>query len=116
MLKINVYFWKVFQSFGVECENDANDCVVTQLFSIHLGHLKGESELEAWAAARGSSESWNLLSYYVQNVPKLGRWGRGRHIVVGQIFGIKSPNNVKLKQEAGERTVGEIEGRRGGEN
>lgn len=53
----------------------------------------------------------------MQNVPKLGRRGRGRHIVVGQIFGIKSPNNVKLKQEArGERTVGEIEGRRGGEN
>ena len=76
--KINLYFWKVFQSFGVECENDANDCVVTQLFSIHLGHLKGESELEA-RAGRGSSESWNLLSYYVQNVPKLGRRGRATH-------------------------------------
>lgn len=28
---------------------------------------------------------------------------------MGQIFGIKSPNNVILKQEAGERTVGEME-------
>ena len=42
-----IFLKSFFQSFRVECENDANDCVVTQLFSIHLGHLKGESELEA---------------------------------------------------------------------